>query len=305
MRTLRLSVAGTVVLSMAGVLPLGVTAQTDPDDAASGAPGDVTLVEGLVYATGSAPDEATERKLDLYLAAEGGDAPMVVHVGGRGQTRGEATPLARALTEHGVSVFVASHPDLWPDVQLYADPTALRTMVEAVACAVRFARGSEYGSETAPLVLAGFSRHGGTAAHVALAGESFDRVWEEYHESGGGPPAQYDCTASEASTHSDAFVGVAGAYDAFVGYESKYGRDHLLEHEPDLWETLWGTVGLHPELRVRLIHGDRDGTIPLGSSAAFEAVLAEAGYDAELVEFEGGHSAPGDLVFDAVMELVQ
>ena len=120
----------------------------------------------------------------------------------------------------------------------------------------------------------------------------------------GGPPAQYDCAVSEASTRVDGFVGIAGAYDLFVGYEGTYGRDFLLEHEPDLWEMLWGTVGLHPELRVRLIHGDSDGVIPLENSAGFEAVLAEAGYDVELVEFEGGHFPPGDLAVETVMELV-
>ena len=177
-------------------------------------------------------------------------------------------------------------------------------MAEAVACAVRFARGSEYGSETAPLVLAGFSRHAGLAAHVALAGEDFDRLWAEYEETMGAPPVQYDCSFSEASTRVDGLAGVAGTYDIYVGYEGLYGRDFLLEHEPDLWEMLWGTVGLHPDLRVRLLHGDSDLTVPLEVSAAFEAVLAEAGYDVELVEFAGGHFAPGDLVVETVMGLI-
>ena len=306
MRRLRVVLAGAVVALMVGVLPLGVAAQTDgddPADATSDAPGEVTAIRNLIYATERSADTPTELKLSLHLPAGSEDAPMVLDAGWAVQD-------PRALAERGVSVLSAVTPDRWSEVARDSDPTALRTMVEATACAVRFARESEYGSETAPLVLAGFSRHGGTAAHVALAGESFDRVWEEYHESGGGPPAQWDCTAGGASTRVDGFVGVAGPYDNVVGYDgrsygSPYGRDFLQEHEPDLWEMLWGTVGLHPELRVRLIHGASDGTIPLGSSAAFEAVLAEAGYDVELVEFEGGHSAPGDLVFDAVMELVQ
>ena len=179
-------------------------------------------------------------------------------------------------------------------------------MVEALACAVRFARGSEYGSETAPLVLTGFSANGGPPSHVALAGESFDRVWEAYEESGGGPPAQYDCAFSEASSRVDGFVGIAGNYDLFVGYEGLYGRDFLQEHEPDLWETLWGTVGLHPELRVRLIHGESDSAIPLENSVAFEALLDEAGYDVELIRFPGDHfDAPDDLVVETVMELLE
>jgi pimeloyl-ACP methyl ester carboxylesterase len=177
--------------------------------------------------------------------------------------------------------------------------------VEAVACAVRFARGSEYGSETAPLVLTGFSAAGGPPSHVAVGGESVDGVWEGYEESGGGPPAQYDCTFSEASTRVDGFVGIAGAYDMFVGYEGKYGRDFLQEHEPDLWKTLWGTVGLHPGLRVRLIHGESDSTIPFENSAAFETVLAEAGYDVELVEFPGGHNVPQPLLTETILALVE
>ena len=218
---------------------------------------------------------------------------MVVDVGG--------TVLPVTLAERGVSVFHMSYPDRWPEVQQRADPTALRAMADAVACAVRFARGSEYGSETAPLVLTGFSGDAGVASHVALAGESFDRVWDEYAESGGGPPAQYDCTASEASSRVDGFAGIAGAYDLFVGY----GRDFWPEREPDLWETLYGTVGLHPELRVRLIHGASDDVIPLENSAGFEAVLTEAGYDVELIEIAGGHfAATDDLVVETVMELI-
>lgn len=302
MRTLRLSLAGVVISVMVGVLPLSVAAQTDgdePRDAASDSPGEVTVVEDLVYATGSSPDgEVTELKLRLHLPAESEDAPMVISVGGTAVN-------AKALAEQGVSVFVTGSPDRWPDIMLYADPAALRTMAEAVACAVRFARGSEYGSETAPLVLTGFSAYAPPAAHVALAGEDFDRLWDEYAESAGGPPTQFECTVTEASTRVEGLMGVAGGYDAFVGFEGKYGRDHLQEHEPELWEMLWGTVGLHPELRVRLVHGDDDLTVPLEVSAAFEAVLAEARYDVELLEFAGGHITPGDLTVETVLELLQ
>ena len=279
MRRLRAVLAGTVVWSAMGMSALGVAAQTDDDpaDANPDPAGEVEIVTDLVHATGRAPDEATELKLILYRATGSEDAPMVIDVGGA------ADP--QALAERGVSVFWMYLPDRFVPIMVDADPAAIRSMVEAVACAVRFARGSEYGSETAPLVLTGFSADGGPPSHVALAGESFDRVWEAYEESGGGPPAQYDCTFDEASTRVDGFVGIAGGYDAFVGYEGLYGRDFLQEHEPDLWETLWGTVGLHPELRVRLIHGESDSTIPFENSAAFETVLAEAGYDVELVEF--------------------
>jgi hypothetical protein len=290
---------------MVGVVPLGVAAQAEGDESAtgtSGPAGEVTTITNLIYATGRSPDDASDRMLTAYLPAGTADVPMVIDAGW-------AVLDPWALAKQGVAVFLANTPDRWGEVVVDSDPEALRSMAETVACAVRFARGSEYGSETAPLVLTGFSRHGATASHVALANESFDQLWEEYADSMGGPPSQYDCTVAEASTRVDGLVGVAGPYDNVVGYDgssydSPFARDFLQEHEPELWEMLWGTVGLHPELRVRLLHGDADGTIPLESSAVFEAVLAEAGYDVELVEFEGGHTVPPDLVIETVMELI-
>jgi hypothetical protein len=296
MRTLRVALVGTVLSLIVGVLPLGMAAQTDGDDL----PAETAAVGDLVYATGLAPDAQAELNLLLFHPVTGSeDAPMVIDVGGW------AVDDPPALAERGVSVFSVLYPDRWPEVERDADPTALRSMAEAVACAVRFARGSEYGSETAPLVLVGFSRQGGLATHVALAGEDFDRVWDEYTESGSAPPAQYDCTVGEGSTRVDGLVGIAGTYERYVGHEGRYGRDWLQEREPDLWEMLWGTVGLHPELRVRLLHGDSDTLVPLEVSAGLETVLKEAGYDVDLIEFDGGHGAPHDLVIETVMDLVE
>ena len=303
MPTLRFWLAGTLCLMVAGVLPAAAVAQDDdPPAATSDAPAEVTVVSDLVYATGRSPDDAVELTLTLYRAAGSEDAPMVVDIGGWAVD-------AQALAERGVSVFsVPSVPDRWDEVMRDADPTAYRAMVGAVGCAARFARGSEYGSETAPLVLTGWSANGALATHVALAGEDFDRLWDEY-EASGGPPAHYDCTVAEGSTRVDAVVGVAGAYDVLVGYDSSsyggpYGRDFLLEHEPELWELLDGTVGLHPGLRVRLLHGHSDGTIPFENSVAFEALLAEAGYDVGLTGYQGGHGVPTDLTTEAMMGLL-
>jgi hypothetical protein len=40
-------------------------------------------------------------------------------------------------------------------------------------------------------------------------------------------------------------------------------------------------------------------------SATFEALLSAAGHDVELIEFDGGHSAPGDLVTETLLGLVE
>ena len=166
MRTIRPLLAGTITLAMLGTLTLSGSAQDTADSAA-----EVTVVGNLVYATASSPDDPTELTLALFHpAASSEDAPMVIDVGGW-------TVDPQALAERGVSVFMAFYSDRWEEFRSDANPTALRAMAEAAACAVRFARGSEYGSETAPLVLTGFSRQGGLASHVALAGEDFDGVW--------------------------------------------------------------------------------------------------------------------------------
>jgi dienelactone hydrolase len=298
MRTLRPLLAGAIALAMLGTPSLSGAAKDEADS-----PDGVTVIEDLVFAVNQA-DDGAEQKLDLYVGAEGADAPLVVHVPGRGQLRSFATELASALAEQGTTVLVVDGPDPSPEAAIKENARGLREMVESVACAVRFARGSEYGSETAPLVLSGYSHGGGAASHVALAGEDFASVWEQYGESVGDLPAQYDCTVSDASTRVDGFVGIAGSYDAFVGYEGKYGREFMLEHEPDLWEVLYSTIGMHPELPVRLLHADPDSIIPYENSVGFEAVLAEAGYDVELTEFPGGHSVPEDLTAETIMELV-
>lgn len=297
MRTLRLLLAAATALAISATLSLSTLAQT------ADSPADTTVVKDLVYAVGHA-DEGAEQKLDAYVGDGGADAPLVVHSPGQGQHRSSATRLAQALAERGATVLLVDGPLPSPGVALQENAQGLREMVEAVACAVRFARGSEYGSETAPLVLSGYSHGGGAASHVALAGENFASLWERYSESVGGLAARYDCTASEASTRVDGFVGIAGSYDAFVGYESRYGRDFMLEHDPDLWEVLYSTIGMHPELRVRLLHADPDPIIPYENSVGFENVLAEAGYDVELTEFDGGHSVPLELTVDTVMDLL-
>ena len=73
---------------------------------------------------------------------------------------------------------------------------------------------------------------------------------------------------------------------------------------PGFRERLWGRFGLYPKLRVRLRYGESDSTVPPQASAAFEALLAEAGYDVGLIGFEGGHTVPRDEVVETVTGLV-
>jgi len=292
MRTLAFPLAATMCLVLAGALPLSMFAQD----------GDVTVVEDLVFAT-DREGAGAESLLDLYLGAGGEDAPMVVFIDGHGLSRKARTVLPSALAEQGLNVAVVDgHPGLGtPEASLAEGGGGLRELVETVACAVRYARGSEYGSETAPLVLSGYSYGGGSGSHVALAGEDFASLWEEFSESGG-PPSRVACT-TEGSTRVDGLVGIGGTYDIFLGQEGRFSDQLWQEEAPALRELFQGTVGLHPELKVRLLAGDSDW-LPIEIPAGLEAVLAPAGNDVKLIQFEGGHVVPHDLAVEQIMELV-
>ena len=88
MRTLRSPLARTICLVLVIALPVSAVAQSGDDPASEPAattmdsPGDMTVVEDLVYASRSQADDRTELKLDLYVGAGGEDALMVVYVAG-------------------------------------------------------------------------------------------------------------------------------------------------------------------------------------------------------------------------------
>lgn len=67
----------------------------------------------------------------------------------------------------------------------------------------------------------------------------------------------------------------------------------------------WGTVGLHPELRVRLLHGYSDDVISHESSDVFETVLAETGYDVEMIGVDSVLIRPSDSPTETVMGLAE
>jgi predicted esterase len=180
-----------------------------------------------------------------------------------------------------------------------------REMSETLACALRFvrARASDYGGDATRVTVVGFSLGGGAGVHIALVGDDLDRRWEEFASVRGGPPRQIECEVSGGSAHVDAFVGVAGAYDAFVGTEGKYGCEWLQEKDRELWEMLNSSLGENLDLKVRLIHGEHDSTVPFENSVEFDTALAEAGYDTVLIAHEGYHEIPTELTVETVMEV--
>jgi hypothetical protein len=152
----------------------------------------------------------------------------------------------------------------------------------------------------------GHPRH--RPAHVALFGDTLERRWDEFAATVDGPPRQVECVVAEGSTHVDALVGGNGTYDAFVPViEGPFGRTYVLERAPELQPFLASAVGIDPSLTVRLMSATGDTVVPTSLAIAFEEVLADAGYDVQVITYEGVHTTdpPDELSLQVFSDLLR
>lgn len=267
----------------------------------------VTVTKNEVYAKLPRQDGHVERRLDTYAPTESGDWPIVLILPGADEPSAGQAKLAQAIAEQGAIVFVAEYPSIHPITTVLDMGKGHRELSETVACAIRFARAraSSLGIDDTPLAIAGISKGGGVGSPVALMGENVDRRWEEYAASRGGPPRQMECEVSQGSTDVDALIGAAGTYVASLGIDGEYGREFLQEKDFDLWKMLYSSIGENLDLKVRLLHSETDSVVPYENSVEFEAILAEAGYDVELIQFIGDHTPPLELTVKTVMDVFE
>lgn len=266
------------------------------------APYPVAETLDAVYAVALQPDAAPSNwKLDVYAPTYPGPWPVVVFAHGVASPKGNYAELGRDIAEQGAAVFIIDWPATIPNDAIQDNGRGFREALESLICAVRFARAraAEFRGDPGRVILVGYSL-GGAGAQVALAGDEIDPLWQEFAALQDGPPAQIGCEVSGVSAQVDAFVGVAGVY---LGYGGKYGRDWLRSENPELWETLFSSLGQNPDLKIRLIHGQNDPDVPFQDTADFAAMLEEAGYDVELIPFDGAHTVPPVLTVQTVMEL--
>lgn len=245
--------------------------------------------------------------LDLYVPADPTGAPIVVEPWEAfGDNIAQAGAFA-VIEQQGIPDQPDSadgEPPFWDD-----NGALIRAGAEATACKIRYARAraSELGSDDPIVVLGGFSAGAGVSAHVALFGDTLEQRWDEFAASVGGPPRQVECVVAEGSTHVDALVGGNGTYDAFVPViEGPFGRTYVLDRAPELQPFLASAVGIDPSLTVRLLSGTADTVVPTALNTAFEEVLADAGYDVQVITYEGGHSSdpPDELSLEVFTELL-
>jgi hypothetical protein len=245
--------------------------------------------------------------LDLYIPADPRDAPIMVEPW---EAFGDEISQAGAFAviEHTGIPDQPDSPDGEPP--FWDDHGALiRANAEARACKIRYARAraAELGSEAPIVVLGGFSAGGGLATHVALFGDTLEERWDEFAAEVGGPSRQVECMVAEGSTHVDALVVGNGTYDAFVPViEGPFGLTYVLERAPELQPFLASAVGVDPSLRVRLMSATGDTVVPTSIAIAFEEVLADAGYDVQVITYEGSHtsSPPDELSLEVFSELL-
>jgi acetyl esterase/lipase len=150
--------------------------------------------------------------------------------------------------------------------------------VDDVACAVRWAaeQATSAGRPPSQVVVLGHSAGGHLGALVALAGDRFGA----------------DCPAPPVAV--DGFIGLAGVYDVralgptlaeFFGATADDDPDTWNQGDP-LWWAAQGTSSA-ANLRVLLVHGDADTTVPLQQSTALAQALKAAGADVTMVVTPG------------------
>ncbi|MDH4136042.1 MAG: alpha/beta hydrolase [Anaerolineae bacterium] len=257
----------------------------------------VEVTSDVVYATPLQTVGAAQR-LDVYTPKEAGTWPVIVFLHGWNATKEGHIKESQAIAEQGAVVFTVNWPTWIGDFAARENGMRFREMYEVLSCAIRFARAtaSDYGGDPSQVTLVGFSYGAETGAWVALAGDDLDRLWEEFASIRGGPPPQVECVVSGGSANVDAFVGIAGEY---------HRVEPLQERDPELWQIAspYAHLGQNLDLRVRLIHGERDSTTRSEHSVQFNDVLAEAGYDTSLTLFDGTHRVPIELTAAKVMEV--
>ena len=88
--------------------------------------------------------------------------------------------------------------------------------------------------------------------------------------------------------------------------EGPFSRTYVLERAPELQPFLASAVGIDPTLTVRLFSATADTIVPTALNTAFAAVLADAGYDVQVITYEGVHTSdpPDELSLEVFTEVL-
>lgn len=229
------------------------------------------------------PDVRT--RLDVYQPPAARNSPVFIYVYGgswKAGTKSLYAPLAQRLLSHGLVVVI-------PEYTLHPHARYPQT-VQEVAAAIAWTLDNiqDYGGDPRRVVV------GAQSAGAQIAGTALlDPRWL----------AGYQHSAADVR----GLVGISGVYDvpAQVAWSQRHGG-----HGSYVVDVMGGRanlaaasplthVGPHAPPTL-LIHGDRDQTVPMTTSLAFDARLRAAGVPSEFICYRGGgHSG---ILFQALAE---
>lgn len=217
--------------------------------------------------------------------------PLVVMLHGGDGDPADMVALATAVAEGGAVVHVPTWPVVSERLTGAELDAAYHDQVEAVVCALRFARRTapDHGADADDLTLLGHSAGGFVGASVAIVDEP--------------PWPGIDCD-----------VGVDHRPRRFIGTSGDYSGSTLYARsEPDVAAPYAPLVMpvTNDELEVRLVHGFADDTILPDVSFALRDRAVDRGLDAEVLALDVRHGAPtdpagaADFVADQVLDLLR
>ena len=201
-------------------------------------------------------------------------APLVVLVPGGGWAHADPTglrPLADYLAGAGIAAVTASYRTAQQGVHFPVPASDVECAIDFAVAKVRAA-----GIDPAPVIVLGHSAGAHLALLVALTGDRF-RTQCQY-------PA----------VRVDAAIGLAGPYDiAQLPQVAQTLFARSAADDPAAWRAAnpvtW--VSLRPELRVLLLHGTADTTVPPAFTTAFAGRLRAAGHAVQVELVPGADHA--------------
>lgn len=227
--------------------------------------------------------DGQSQKLDVYYPKSGGPWPVLLSVHGGGWQEGDKRADGAGwsvMTAEGILV-VSVNYRMYPQYKFPA-------MIEDVKCAVRHLRAhaAEYNLDPDRIVATGASAGGHLVSLLGTADESAGWDVGEY---------------LDQSSRVQAVVDMAGPSDFTLEYPDGLGSLIYAvfgglpgTESPKLVAASPVTYVTPDDPPFLILHGDRDGTIPLEQGQVMYAALVEAGVPATLIVVENGdHSLQG------------
>jgi predicted esterase len=261
----------------------------------------VSAAKDIVYATSLREDASAESdwKLDVYTPLDADGWPVVVLLHGLNGAKEGYARWSESIAENGATVYTANWPDMVVDLAAQDNGRGYREISEALHCAIHFARATaqDYGGDSGHVTLVAHSYGTLYGAWIALASDQLETKWEQHEADRNGPPAQVECARTLESARVDTFIGIGGG--RYTDSEVLHNRD------PQLWEIVSpiAYLGQYQELPVTLLYGNRDRNSVAESPEMFNDLLLQAGYDSQVISFDGGHIVPVEETFEAVTQL--